>query len=236
MLDLQEHGVVKTTELFYSNLNPVDRKNTPFWIQSLADAIEKAPTPLFVGRTKITKDTPQSTLTEYLRVFQYEEKERLQYFREKIHANSDLGITANGKSVELSPVNLLEVLKSRLLTSTLVHDGFMVINGMDNVRQIKEKGVFGNIDINQPVYMKTLGAEILPNALTEAEKKELIPVRLYLDAKKISEFRTVFADPESFRIELPEEKPGQSYLILGGIPVSAIVGISDKTDFTYLPT
>ena len=105
----------------------------------------------------------------------------------------------------------------------LVHKGF-IINGGNNIENLRRYGVFGDPDITFPTYLMRPGS----NPVVYGRKDSR--VALFVDKKKLMDKRSIFIDPESIA-EDPylNDKLGDSYFVLGGIPGEAIVGFRKES-------
>ncbi len=123
----------------------------------------------------------------------------------------DYGVSIENEELVLYPIEPDIALLS--------HFGLMIVKPYNNLRNLREHGVFGCPDSRYPTYLARHGSYISISDTTGFDRLTLI-----IDKDKLMQKRNIFIDPETIDEDSKmKDKLGNSYLVLGGIPREAII-------------
>ncbi len=187
-------------------------------IAELKTKLKLAPTTEPYFREVVTDRNISGDLEFHL-TFVYANQSNQEVLKKLKSAASSLGYRIKTPILELLPVP-----QDFLLSKgpVLIHKGFFIGDGINNLEQLSQTGIWGNIDRKYATYMKLPNSKIKPNSPSEVAWKFKLPVTLTLDTRKLLELRTVFSDPEPL---VTSEPLGESFFVMGGIPATAIIDI-----------
>lgn len=124
-------------------------------------------------------------------------KDFSQRIKHNISAHSDLGFHLKQNKIVLTPVDIAQVLKRRGQPPILCHYGYTLVQGsqsiklVDNIEQIKEKGIYGDTRQDLATYINRFLSPVVPHLLFAA----INPLILYIDPVLLFKYRFVFSDP-----------------------------------------
>jgi hypothetical protein len=136
------------------------------------------------------------------------------------------------REVKLSPVDL-----KCISDKYLIHVGIVKNRKFDNIKNILNHGVFGNPRKDTPTYISPMSNVAQPILGIFGTKQN---ITLLINKKSLAKLRRIYIDPELIFGATTKDiitGAGSAYVVFGGIPGSAIEGISfsvpsKKTTFT----
>ncbi len=142
-------------------------------------------------------------------------------------AKQKFGAKIEGQNAYLCPVTPITQMKSDFNypdLNYLSHLG-MIVNGSDNIENLRNQGVFGNPNSARATYLARLG--VSPTTCGNHD------VVLSVDKTRLMEKRNIFIDPETIGGNqllkgYPVEEVGDFYFVLGGIPREAVTHINGE--------
>jgi len=143
-----------------------------------------------------------------------------------IKSNESLEIYFEKNEVTLGAILLPKLMiENRMSTPAMVHQGYFYMPKEEEtefLRRVENSGVFGDDRMGYPTYLKLVEEEIHPNSYKPKKK----PVCLYVDGNILAKYRSIYTDPEGVSLTPLAQELGKSFFILGGIPTTAIIGLS----------
>lgn len=198
-------------------------EETPKYIYQLAEAIRRSPSGHEVKIGQVGEDWPSRDIGRVLESIRSAgDSGSRRHIEQVLDFNQDLGLNITDDQVVLSPVDIVDVLDRRQFPLMLEHDGYVRSRGVDNIAQVLRRGVFGNVSSERVTYVRVFGSWVAPSAQYTSKDRAL----LYIDPVILSQYRSIFTDPEMFLKPFVTDKIGEGYVVLGGIPTRAIVGVA----------
>lgn len=215
----------KTRQLMESLAARTLSAELPEYVGKLIAAIQSAPKSPSDTRGSVISADPRGSFAE--RALFTLTCAQIQY------NNPEIGIatSTNEYSATASPVDIVHVLDQRQFPHVLVHEGYIMVDGNDNISQMQHTGIFGNPSDTEPTYVKILDSRMLASSPRPRREN---PITLYIDADTLKQSRTIYADTEPLLGYFPSDKLGEAFYFFRGIPAEAIIGISTKSGSTQL--
>jgi len=150
----------------------------------------------------------------------------------QIIENPALGLVLDRNDLILTPVDIIKLINEEKNIPVLIHQGITKTHSVNNILQFSEKGIFGDTGEDVPTYVKTFGSKMFGNLPYTTHEKGTNPnyVTLYINPYKLRDYRSIFTDPEPLFSNIPSDKLGESFFVMGGIPAKSIIGVSDKSN------
>ncbi len=153
----------------------------------------------------------------------------LQTLRLSTQELADMGLKYEGNKLILIPLNENSLLEYS--GNVLVHQGYADSHspgGFDNIQKLKRDGIWG--DTEGFTYLAPASdTSVKPNFVFREDSDRRVPVKIYIDTKKLLKWRKVYLDPEQYMEKKNRGSiPKNAFIITGGIPAEVILFVSDK--------